>query len=303
MPPRGAFVLTYYDVGANVRHVTEMIWLFPYDILIIATHCGDVKGYRWTYEYKDSEGINRVLVVDIAIGVARTDDYNMLRVTQFIHFVSLDGVDWNDPDKEKKVYVGKAILDFMDRTKDISNGLRPVRRDTVPRVVRSAALKMHDQNLIVVPRPLADEGTPVIINNACGSWHRLAKDFTFGNARAYVGTLFPVTGSEAQEVVIKLLDRHFGKSLPAALWSARREIYGDGLRRPYIVSGVYPQRLRIQRHDVINRIGSRLSRTLAAWKSNLAEVDRNDASRVKMIEEIITYYEQQIAHIRHIASG
>jgi hypothetical protein len=280
-----------------------MIWLFPYDILIIATHCGDVKGYRWTYEYKDSEGINRVLVVDIAIGVARTDDYNMLRVTQFIHFVSLDGVDWNDPDKEKKVYVGKAILDFMDRTKDISNGLRPVRRDTVPRVVRSAALKMHDQNLIVVPRPLADEGTPVIINNACGSWHRLAKDFTFGNARAYVGTLFPVTGSEAQEVVIKLLDRHFGKSLPAALWSARREIYGDGLRRPYIVSGVYPQRLRIQRHDVINRIGSRLSRTLAAWKSNLAEVDRNDASRVKMIEEIITYYEQQIAHIRHIASG
>src|SRR5215470_14684543 len=44
----------------------------------------------------------------------------MLRVTQFIHFVSLDGVDWNDPDKEKKVYVGKAILDFVDRTKDIS---------------------------------------------------------------------------------------------------------------------------------------------------------------------------------------
>jgi hypothetical protein len=162
---------------------------------------------------------------------------------------------------------------------------------------------MNDQNLIVVPRPLADEGTPVIINNACGSWHRLAKDFTFGNARAYVGTLFPVTGTEAQEVVIKLLDKHFGKPLATALWLAQRETYNDGLRRPYVVTGVHPQRLRIQRHDVIKRIGSRLSRTLAAWKSDLARVDRNDAPRVKMIEEIIAYYEKQITHFRHIASG
>ncbi len=28
-------------------------------------------------------------------------------------FVSLDGVDWNDPDKQKKLYVGRAILDYF----------------------------------------------------------------------------------------------------------------------------------------------------------------------------------------------
>jgi hypothetical protein len=301
MPPRGAFVRTYYGAGANVRHVTEMMELFPYDLLIIATHCGDSEGYRWTYEYKDSEGIDRVLVVDIAIGVARTDDDNMLKVTQFMRFVSLDGVDWNDPQKAKKLNVGTAILDFMDRTRDVKNELKPVKKDTVPRVLRSAALKMHDQNLIVLPRPLAGEGTPIIINNACASWHRLAKDFTFCNARAYVGTLFPVTPSEAQEMVVKLLDKHFGKPLAAALWSAHREVYGSGVRRPYIVTGVYPQRLRVKRHDLIERISSRLARTLVAWKNNLARVDSNDGPRVKMVEETVAYYEQQVAHFRNIA--
>src|SRR5262249_7047487 len=39
---RGAFVRTYYGAGANVSEVARMIELFPYDLLLIATHCGDV---------------------------------------------------------------------------------------------------------------------------------------------------------------------------------------------------------------------------------------------------------------------
>ena len=57
LPPRGAFIRSYYGQGANVRDVNDMMELFPYDLMIIATHCGDVAGHRWTYEYTDSEGI------------------------------------------------------------------------------------------------------------------------------------------------------------------------------------------------------------------------------------------------------
>lgn len=66
--------------------------------------------YRWTYEYQDSEGIDRELVVDIAIGVGQTDDEDLLRVIQFNRFHSLDGVDWNDPVAKADLYVGRAIL-------------------------------------------------------------------------------------------------------------------------------------------------------------------------------------------------
>ena len=45
------FVRVYQGPRADVTSVSEMIELFPYDLLIIATHCGDVSGYRWTYEF------------------------------------------------------------------------------------------------------------------------------------------------------------------------------------------------------------------------------------------------------------
>ena len=298
LPPRGAFIRTYFGAGANVRDVTRMMELLPYDLMIVATHCGDVSGFRWTYEFKDSDGIDRVLVVDIAIGVGRTDEEDMLSVSQFIRFISLDGVDWHDPQKDKKLYVGRAILDFLERTRPKNGTLQPVKKETVSRVVGSSALKLHDHNLIVLPKAVADEGTPIIINNACASWHRLAANFIFGGARAYVGTLYPVTTSEAQDVIVKLLDKHAGKPLPAALWSAQREVYGDGLRRPYIATGVYPQRLRIRRQDVIGRMLARLSRALAGWRKALSAVDPNDSARMRTVRENIAYYERELAHFR-----
>ena len=301
LPPRGAFVRTYRGPGANVHDVTTMMELLPYDLMIIATHCGDVDGFRWTYEYTDSERIDRKLVVDIAIGVGQTDDANMLSVTQFIRFISLDGVDWHDQEKKNSLYIGRAIIDYIERTRPPGPSLEPVKKETVPRVIGSSALKMHDHNLIVLPRALADEGTPIIINNACASWHRLASNLFVGGVRAYVGTLFPVTTSEAQDVIIKLLDKHIGKPLPAALWSAQRAVYNDDLRRPYVAAGIFPQRLRIKSQDMIGRMVSRLSGTLSGWQKTLAGLDPNDREKMKTVRENISYYERELAHFRRLA--
>ena len=77
-----------------------MIDHYPYDLLLIATHCGDSSGY------KDSEGLDRTFVVDIAIGLAHTDDPEVLSVTQFMRYILVDGVDWNDP--QEKAYASKS---------------------------------------------------------------------------------------------------------------------------------------------------------------------------------------------------
>ena len=61
--PHGIYLRKYEGPAADVTSITEMIELFPYDLLLIATHCGDVSGYRWTYEYEDSEGYQRNLLI------------------------------------------------------------------------------------------------------------------------------------------------------------------------------------------------------------------------------------------------
>jgi hypothetical protein len=236
-------------------------------------------------------------VVDIALGIAHTSGDNC-QVTQYTRFVSLDGVDWHDPDKSKKLYVGSAIQDYVAQTRESKGPLEPVKKETVSRVVGSAALKMFDNNYIALPRSLASEGTPLIMNNACVSWHELAGRLTFSNARGYIGTLFMVSTSEAHDVTVKLLDKHFGKPLPLALWSAQREVYGDTVRRPYIMTGVYPQRLRVFRRDVPRYIIQRLSGALAQWRRQLHDENPSDEQKVASIKDYIEYLERELTSFR-----
>jgi len=231
LPERRIFVRGYSREGASVRAVTELIELFPYDLLIFATHCGDISGYRWTYEFRDSEGYDRTLIVDIALGLGSTDDPNIIAVTEFMRFHSLDGVDWADPEAKRGLRVGTALLDFADARRE--DRINPTKRETVPRIVGSAAMAMADNNLVMVSQSLAASGSPIILNNACVSWHQLASRFTFANARAYVGTLYPVSDAEAEAFMVQLLSKQFGKSLPNAVWSAQNAVYGTGGdRRP-----------------------------------------------------------------------
>ena len=296
LPQRRIFVRGYEGSGATVRRITEMVDLFPYDLLIFATHCGDAPGYRWTYQFTDSEGIERTLVVDIAIGVADTDDPEMLRVSQFMRFHSLDGVDWSNSVAKAELYVGMAIRDFMAQRAD---ELQPVHRTTVDRVIGSAAMAMADHHYIAIPRSLAAEGSPIIINNACVSWHELAMRFTFANARAYIGTLYPVSDAEAEAVVTRLLTKYFGKPLPHAMWAAQNAVYGkDTNRRPYVVTGVYPQRLRSTREDVPRQLMSRMIGGQRHWKDKVANVPEGDEKRKKALRDFVEFYDQEVTSMR-----
>ena len=290
LPARKMFVRGYRGPGSSVRAITDMVDLFPYDLLIFATHCGDALGYRWTYQFTDSENIERELVVDIAIGIGQTDDPDKLDVMQFTRFHSLDGVDWSDPIAKAKLYVGSAILDYVERTRN--DDLEPIRKESIDRVRMSAAMAMHDHNYIAMPRALAEHGSPIIINNACVSWHELAARFIFAGARAYIGTLYPVSDLEAESVVVKLFDKYWGKCLPHALWSAQNATYGaGGDRRPYVLTGVYPQRLRVTRENVPVHILNKLDAARDGWNRRLVG-PKGDAFRERT-QEFVQYYERE----------
>lgn len=288
---RKVFVRGYPWKTANVRDVTNTVELFPYDFLLFATHCGDADGYRFTYEFSDVSGRSRRLVVDTAIGVGRTDDSNILKVIQFERFHELDGISWSDPNKSEKLEVGTAIKDFVElhRARD----LEPVHRENIPRVLGSAALKMADHNYIAMPRELADHSAPVIFNNACASWHQLSGRFMFAGARAYIGTLFPVTGAEAAQVAKAFVEHNEDLTLAEALWYSQSRTYGQtGIRRPYVMTGVYPQHLRVLVDDVPSYIRRRLQTALEGW---IAHTSRDEAEK-KEVAEIVRYYRAEIAH-------
>jgi hypothetical protein len=91
-----------------------------------------------------------------------------------------------------------------------------------------------------------------------------------------------VTPFEAAPVVTKILDEHWNKPLPVALWSAQRDVYGSDLRRPYVAAGVFPQRLHVERVDYPQRIRKQLAGSLRGWREMLAGIDPADTKRVDL---------------------
>jgi len=295
---RRVFVRGYSGRGATVRSVTEAVELFPFDLLIFATHCGDADGFRWTYEFEDYEGVPRTFVVDIALGVGQTNEEEMLDVMQFMRFHSLDGVSWTDPKKGEKLKIGSAIQYFVDR--ESQQKLEPVKKENIDRVNGSAAMKMFDHNYLAMPRNLGNKATPIIINNACVSWHELAKRFIFANCRAYIGTLYPVVPAEADAVIMATIEKQFEKQLPHALWSAQNAVYKNGPRRPYVVTGVFSQYFRFGSRNAPTRILAEMIEAMQSWERRLPKLEAEGASEsiLKRTRSIVDYYRAEIAAFR-----
>jgi len=111
--------------------------------------------------------------------------------------------------------------------------------------------------------------------------------------RGYIGTLFPIATTEAHDVVIGALGKHFDKALPHAFWSAQNAAYGDGVRRPYIVTGVYTQRLRVMNEDTPQRIFRVMQAALADWRRRFA-ADEQTGRTERGMRDIVGFYEREL---------
>jgi hypothetical protein len=271
---RGPLIMAFRNQRANIRSVSHLIDLVPYDLLFIATHCGDVKGSRETHKFIDSSGAERTLVLDLALQVSPDVRDDKVEVKAYEKFVSIDGVPWEDKAERLRI-VGAAVKDFCsvrlgDRT--------PASREPIDRIVGSAALGMYDGNLLATPTDAGAGRFPLIFNNACVSWHELAGRFMFGGARGYIGSLISVADSEAQEVAIGVLDKYFGRPLAHALWSTQKEVSGDGVRRPYVMVGVHFQRLRSTLESPHKHILEHLTRAHRYWNKRLCSTPAADSN-------------------------
>ncbi|MDO9118085.1 MAG: hypothetical protein Q7U39_09020 [Nitrospira sp.] len=248
--------------AATVLNVMMLMETVPFDIIVISTHAGDVPGQRVTYDFKDSEGIARRLVIDEGVGFAYDHKSEKVLVQTFSRFHELDGVDWTDSAAKSNLYVGTSIttwagMDIFEKKK------YRVASEEISRVIGSMGLQMHDHMWIPALHGFAPDCTPVIFNNACSSWHRLSASFMFAGARAYVGTLFPVIEPEAQEIGRSFFREGLGLSLPEALWASQNRVYQSQDRRPYAMVGLPFCSIRVNTVNSVKYLSSYYPRAIS----------------------------------------
>ena len=289
--------------AARITRIQFLLDLIPHDIIVLASHAGDAPGERITYEYPDAEGLQRRLTVDRALGIGHEPYDDKFGVTEYIRFHSLDGVDWRDKAGKAALPVGSAMTSWRDigNARDRKNFI--VSNEPIARVVGSMAIKLYDGIWLFTSHGFAPECAPLIVNNSCWSWHELSERATFAGARGYVGSLFPVTDAEAQEIGKALFDRHIGKDLPHALWLAQRDVYGQSARRPYVIVGLPYISIRPNISDASRFLDEKYVDGIAHWedraKNSPYEEIRNNAERfVAFLKDDLSLFRQNVTH-RH----
>ena len=223
---------------ARQLHVQFLLDLVPHDIIVISSHAGDAPGERITYEYPDDEGKQRRLVVDRALGFSYDPYDDKVGVAEFHRFHSLDGVDWRDKAAKAALPVGSAINAWSRTGGPVDRKKYVVGTEPIDRVIGSMAILLHDGVWLYASQGFPSYVAPLVVCNACWSWHELGVRTVLAGARGYIGALYPVLDPEAQEVGKGLFGRHIGEALPEALWHTQNETYGSSVRRPYVMVGL-----------------------------------------------------------------
>lgn len=251
--------------AATQTRVQFLLDLLPHDIIVLSSHAGDAPGQRITYEYPDADGRRRRLVVDRALGIGSDAFDDKFGVVEYHRFHSIDGVDWRDQAGKEALPIGTAITTWSAMGGPMERADCIVEQQPIPRVIGSMAIQLHDGVWLFASHGFAPESAPLLVNNSCWSWHELSQRTTFAGARGYVGSLFPITDVEAQELGQALFGRYIGKELPQALWLAQGDIYGSSARRPYVMVGLPFIAIRPNTTDAISYMDMAYLNGIAHW--------------------------------------
>jgi hypothetical protein len=276
------FVRVLNDKTASVLNAELNIIHYPYDLLIISTHASDMEGIRVTYKYADRHGKEREFVIDEGVGFAVKRKSEKVKVTEFMRFISLDGVPWYDSEGKKQIDAGQALQDFINLKTADQRKISTIKREKRNRIQGSMALKMSDGNMLIALHSIGYKTSPIIFNNACCSWHELASRFIYAGARSYIGTLIPVTDVEATEVAKAVFINHLEKPLSTAIWHAQNDTYGEDKRHPYAVIGLHFTTINFNTNnqiDIPTYIARSLIESHKAWTIKAADESVNGEVR------------------------
>lgn len=170
---------------------------YPYDIMHICSHGGEVDGYAVTEEFMDRKGVKHKVEYDEVVGFTPVEGTDLIAIHRKTIFKKFDGFDWKSDElrKQKKPnYVFEDMRKAMYQNEKKNKDLKRDPKDLVP---TSCAIKCSDSIHQGMFQTLASHSSPFIFNNTCWSWYDVSTYFLAGGAKGYVGTLWAIGNMSA----------------------------------------------------------------------------------------------------------
>ena len=290
----GVCVFKLLGREANVENMELFLKAFPYDLLFICSHCGEVPGVRTTISIPDATGRVHTIEIDEAVEFGSTNfgsrPGELVRVNHLLHPVSINGVDWHAASEELKQHY-KGFWDYLINTP--RSKWKVLRRVDIEHVPRSTAIILNQGALFLSMQQVINASvSPIIFNNSCVSFYDAAKAFTFAGARSYVGTLTLVKTEEAQGVAERIF-RDIGRaeSLAMALARAQEQVFSDPEDRTYVHVGCHFNSVRPAPTNAEAIVKDRIRMAITNWRSRANSVDSKQRESISQFIRFLSAFE------------
>jgi hypothetical protein len=226
---------------ATVERLTNFGSHFPYDIMHICAHGGEVDGYFVVQEFADRDGVSHKLEFYEVVGFSPVEN-DMVRVHRKLIFRTFDGFPWmSQPLKKYPRYIFEDML-IATREDSKSKVLRvPFRSNIALSCHIQCADSIHQGDFLC----LAGAGHPVVFNNTCSSSHEIATTIIHAGARSYIGTLWSIgndTAKRSAKVFYESLVQD--GNLLSAFFAMNKSILKKQYENVYIFWGLHLSTLR-----------------------------------------------------------
>lgn len=237
---RGIETVTLRGAEAKVSQFQHLVQQYPFDMLMVSSHAGEITGKRVTARFETSKGSSLVIVSDRYSTFDTIPGDDNVLLYQTVVPVAMDGVSWQD-----KEAIGRHLkqigLDWGEVFSLLRDRLEKeeiLEVDDVKGTKFSKAIGLNDQPWMPLIQVVGQSRFPVVFNNACSSWIHMAFLFIFAGASAYIGTTKDILTTLAYECGKELFQRLLqGISLSEALYLAQRDSISQAGYSPYLCWG------------------------------------------------------------------
>jgi|GEM_PF-4836264 len=272
--------------------------VFPYDVLYIATHGGQVVALRETYEFKTGDDSTHEVVVDVGRGTTG----------EVHHIVSVDGVEKSSSDWTK--VQGQVWVEYMDKVVRNQMPVTPVKKpETVMIQMRDLQFEPNQSGMGsgMAFNTLANGYSPLVIVNACGSWNEISGTFVFAGCAAFIGTLLPVPDSTAAKYGEVFCNNLFKDELINVAHKARTSLSDEYNQSLYIFTGTFESKFDSASSksdpngiDVLQR---RIPKEIEKIKERIKEVKGTERENIIEAYEVHAYFlEHELEQLNHAIS-
>ncbi|WP_179415958.1 hypothetical protein HDF19_06660 [Mucilaginibacter sp. E4BP6] len=250
----------------NLKNTIES---YPFDLLHICSHGGDVRGIRSEVRFRGAEGATHTIEFDFILTIALTPYQDMHSVETLYFFKKLDGLPWRSPELHAKGYSHELYAGISGAISTAFKKKTVIRKHETARVTNANAINCVDFNYLANFSQIAsDDHPPLIFNNTCWSWMSVSTSFLTDGARAYIGTFFSVPNSKAVVFAETFYDQVFDANIIDGFHTANTEAQQDGTTPFYMFWGLHFSTLNNTNTVRANRefVLKGLSRSHQIWR-------------------------------------